>query len=193
MGINKVEFGNTVLIDLNDTTAVASDVAAGKYFYGADGVRTLGTGSGGGGVTVTDEPNATGITCVITTGSQPSPDIPLNTQLIDFTAVTNGYVVDADTGEEVVSEWSSCSDFTLIDPSMTFSYVGYQWYDIIFFTESKQYISKIYMDSDKDSVVNDYAHGTLNSTKIPSTAKYVRINTYPTNPNSTQLSLIRTA
>lgn len=29
--------------------------------------------SGGGGVTVTDEPNATGITCVITSGSGPTP------------------------------------------------------------------------------------------------------------------------
>ena len=78
----------------------------------------------GGGVTVTDEANTTGVTCVITSGGSPTPpssDIPLNTQLIDFTAVTNGYIVDGDTGEETVSQWSSCSDFTLIDPSMTFS------------------------------------------------------------------------
>lgn len=39
----------TVLIDITDTTAVASDVAAGKYFYDAAGVKTLGTASGGGG------------------------------------------------------------------------------------------------------------------------------------------------
>lgn len=48
MGINKVQYGNTVLIDLTDTTAVASDVAQGKYFYGKDGVKTLGTATGGG-------------------------------------------------------------------------------------------------------------------------------------------------
>ena len=35
--------------DVTDTTAAASDVASGKYFYTASGVRTAGTNSGGGG------------------------------------------------------------------------------------------------------------------------------------------------
>ena len=34
-------------LDISDTTAVASDVAQGKYFYTAQGVKTAGTGSGG--------------------------------------------------------------------------------------------------------------------------------------------------
>lgn len=34
--------------DTSDTTAVASDVASGKYFYTAAGVKTAGTSSGGG-------------------------------------------------------------------------------------------------------------------------------------------------
>ena len=34
-------------LDISDTTAVASDVASGKYFYTAAGVRTAGTGGGG--------------------------------------------------------------------------------------------------------------------------------------------------
>ena len=46
--VNKVQQSNgTVLIDITDTTAVASDVAQGKYFYTAQGVKTEGTGSGG--------------------------------------------------------------------------------------------------------------------------------------------------
>lgn len=149
---------------------------------------------GGGGVTVTDVANTTGTTCVITTGSEPSEDIPLNTELIDFTAITSGYIVDGDTGEEVVSQWSSCSDFTLIDPSMTFSYIGYQWYSVVFYDSSKSYISGFNMYQDAGvTITNDYAHGTLTPSKIPLTAKYVRIDSYPTNPSSTQLSLIRTA
>lgn len=42
MAINKVQFGNTILIDITDTTATAQDVMVGKYFYAANGVKTAG-------------------------------------------------------------------------------------------------------------------------------------------------------
>lgn len=40
--------GTASFVDVTDTTAAASDVASGKYFYTAAGVRTAGTSSGGG-------------------------------------------------------------------------------------------------------------------------------------------------
>ena len=41
--------GTATFTDVTDTTAAASDVASGKYFYTAAGVLTQGTASGGGG------------------------------------------------------------------------------------------------------------------------------------------------
>lgn len=43
MAINKVIFGGNTLIDITDTTAVASNVLSGYYFYGRDGVKTQGS------------------------------------------------------------------------------------------------------------------------------------------------------
>jgi len=123
----------------------------------------------------------------------PSSDIPLNTQLIDFTKTTNDYVVNS-SGNVVAEQWYSVSDYTEIDPSMTFSYSGCYWFYIGFYDASKNTISALNMNSDGTQRSNDtnYCDGTLTPAKIPSNAKYVRItSTY--NPDSTILSLIRTA
>ena len=48
-------------VDISDTTAVAADVAQGKYFYTSAGVKTAGTASGGGSaVTVVETPDTGG-------------------------------------------------------------------------------------------------------------------------------------
>lgn len=47
--VNKVTANGQTLIDLTQDTAIASDVASGKYFHLATGERVAGTASGGGG------------------------------------------------------------------------------------------------------------------------------------------------
>ena len=55
MAINKVVYDGSTLIDLTDTTAVASDVAQGKYFYDKTGQKVEGTASTAGAIVVTEE------------------------------------------------------------------------------------------------------------------------------------------
>ena len=43
MGINKVQYGNTVLIDLTDATATADKILQGYTAYGRDGSKLTGT------------------------------------------------------------------------------------------------------------------------------------------------------
>lgn len=49
VNLPKTGGGTATFTDVTDTTASASDVAQGKYFYTSSGVRTQGTSSGGGG------------------------------------------------------------------------------------------------------------------------------------------------
>lgn len=48
VSLPKTGGGTASFTDVTDTTATAADVAEGSYFYTSAGVRTAGTGSGGG-------------------------------------------------------------------------------------------------------------------------------------------------
>lgn len=186
--------GSTLTI-VNNTTRTL--LTSGKWME-ADLVITDVTS--GGSVTITDVANATGTTCVITTGQAPTPtptpsgNIPLNTQLIDYTAGTEGYILDGDSGEEVAQESGFISDYTEIDPTMTFTYIGYRWWDAAFYDSSKTYISGFRNDAYIGTIDEyDFAHGTLTPEIIPSNAKYIRITTVGYGADSDGLSLIRIA
>lgn len=67
--LQKTGGGTATFTDVSDTTATANDVLSGKYFYTAAGVRTQGTGTGGGGSLVIDDvPNTSGTTAEISVG-----------------------------------------------------------------------------------------------------------------------------
>lgn len=52
VNLPKTGGGTARFTDVADTTATAADVASGKYFYAANGTRTAGTSSGGGGASM---------------------------------------------------------------------------------------------------------------------------------------------
>ena len=83
MAINKVIYGGNTLIDLTDTSAVASDVLSGKYFYGRDGVKTEGTCTYNA-----DTSDATAVAADILSGSSAY----VNGIKINGTMVNNGAV-----------------------------------------------------------------------------------------------------
>ena len=151
-------------------------------------------GGGGGSVVVTEEANATGITCVITTGSEPEPtpsgDIPLNEQLIDYTATTNSVELD-EYGQAVASDpWYYVSEYTAIDPAMTFTFKGAQWGILAVYDSSKTFVRSFTMNDIADSSSNNVSTGTLSGSRI-SGAYFVRITSQGNTSNT--LSLIRTA
>lgn len=149
--------------------------------------------SGSGSVTVTDEANATGTTCVITSGGSPTPSgIPLNTELIDFTKLTEDYAINS-SGEAVATQWYCASDYTAVDPSMTFSYTGCRWYYIGVYDSSKEVLRTIYIynDGTADPDNTNLANGTLSGSELTG-ASYVRITGVAVQ-SQYRLSLIRTA
>lgn len=158
-------------------------------------------GGGGGTVTVTEEANATGITCVITTSSEPTPpepdpgDIPLNTELVDYTTVRTGYYIADNTGATTAgNSWEGITDYIQIDPSMTFSFKCSAWYNLAFYDSSKTVIRAIASnDIAGSSVSNDYTTGTLTPSVIPSNAVYIVMPCNPYAMTANTLSLIRTA
>lgn len=213
-------------LDISDTTAVAADVAQGKYFYTAAGVKTAGTASGGGpsatqhtiyfefsdetDTTITAYYDSTFISDAITATTPTTyggktvtlaqldnvtwynpADIPLNTQLIDYTKLSSNTSINSQ-GQAETTQWYYASDYTAVDSNMTFSYVASLWHYIGIYDENKNVIRVIYAytDATPDQYDSNIGRGTLSGNELTG-AKFVRISS--SYDDSTGLSLIRTA
>ena len=101
VNLPKTGGGTATFTDVTDTTAAASDVATGKYFYTAAGVRTQGTNSGGGGgdvqydtKTVTASNYPTSLSFSSMKGQPKFFAVRLNAQVSSSGNTTYYYIVD---------------------------------------------------------------------------------------------------
>lgn len=116
--------------------------------------------------------------------------IPIGVQLINYNDVLKGYGINTD-GSIISSDaWNCVTDYTEIDPSMTFTFACTQYADIGFYDKNKNAIRTVFANDIKDSAEDYVAFGTLNSSIIPAGAAYIVM---PGNSYSVEkLSLIRT-
>ena len=123
-----------------------------------------------------------------------SGDIPLNTELVDYTAVTTGKCVDDDGTIISGGSWLCVTDYLPIDSSMTFTFINLSWYGIGFYDSSKTLIVGYISNEIPGATASEnYIHGTLTSSIIPSNAAYVVLTGNSSQLSPTYLSLIRTA
>ena len=118
--------------------------------------------------------------------------IPLNTQLIDYNAVLSGYTIGNDGNVTASDAWNCVTDYTPINPTMTFSFKCGQYTLIGFYNTQKNPIRTVEANNIKDSAEDYVASGYLTPSIIPHGSAYVVLcgNSYG---KEDTLSLIRTA
>lgn len=174
--------GTASFTDVTDTTASANDVAAGKYFYTAAGVKTEGTSTGGGGTTAgTVTQDANGYLIL----DDDAPTVPtLITKSITANGTYNassdsadGYssvTVNVSGGGGLVYEtgtWTPASDtssyviqfsnthttppayYEIVDATGTYSDTLYSFYRLIYVQWDRLFGSSAYADYDNSGTV----------------------------------------
>ena len=151
--------GTASFTDVTDTTATASDVASGKYFYTSAGVKTQGTSSGGGGGGASNL--VTGTFKGTTTGT--AMDITLNYTGSGYPVAVLIYVADSpyvsgNTFYNLVQRFAIGS-YTLVKCDMT-STPDYSS------TDTKNNAVTVVWYKGSSSTANNYSRGGGQSTKL---------------------------
>ena len=114
-------------VDISDTTAVASDVANGKYFYNASGVKTAGTATisvGGDAVAVRTYADTNGGTVTEITS------VDISSDTVDAAHLLSGYTAHAADGTAITGQYTPPS-LTLQSKSETYTPTSAQQTDTI--------------------------------------------------------------
>lgn len=114
--VNKVQKADgTVIMDISDTTAVASDVSAGKYFYTASGEKVQGTASGAAAISIVDELDSHGGTIRHING------VSLQGDTVAADKLLSGYTAHNASGTQVTGTIpsKSSSDLTVSNATVT--------------------------------------------------------------------------
>lgn len=98
--VNKVQLADgTTVIDISDSTAAASDVAQGKYFYTAAGEKVQGTATGGGAIVVTTETDVGGGTITHINA------VDISNDTVDASHLLSGYTAHDSTGQAITGTY----------------------------------------------------------------------------------------
>ena len=117
--------------------------------------------------------------------------IPIGVELIDFNACTQDTAINS-AGQVVSEQWYWTSDYTAVDPTMTFTYRANTWFYIGLYDSSYNVVDTIsvYNDGTQDPNVSNTSYGTLSGNKLTG-ASYVKL--CGSWNDSDNMSLIRTA